>query len=265
MNKYISVFKTGFKQEKDAIFDMFMRCVIYFMITYVLIQLWNYIYGEGGTSNVINGYSLNQMLWYLIMGECLVNSARCNQITRTISNEIKTGSIAYKLNKPYNYYLYSISTFMSKSCFMVLFTLPTALIMGGIFVGIPQSFTITQILPCLLIFMLAILLSWCIYGVVGLIAFWVQDSTPFYWIVSKTFMLLGMFFPVEFFPGWLQPFIRYSPIYSIMSGPSSLVANFSWEMFAKILISQGVWIAIIISIGLLIFKLGKRKVTSNGG
>ena len=103
------------------------------------------------------------------------------------------------------------------------------------------------------------------YGAVGLIAFWVQDSTPFYWIVSKLFMLLGMFFPVEFFPTWLQPIIKFSPIYSIMSGPASLVANFSWKLFGEILLSQAIWIAIIIAIGLLVFKLGKRKVTSNGG
>ena len=78
-------------------------------------------------------------------------------------------------------------------------------------------------------------------------------------------MLFGMFFPVEFFPTWLQPIIRFSPVYSVMSGPSSLVANFSWELFATVAISQVVWIAIIIGMGLLIFKLGKRKVTSNGG
>ena len=265
MNKYFSVFKTGFKQEKDAIFDMFMRCIIYFIITYIFIQLWGYIYGEGGTNQIINGYSLNQMIWYLILSECIANSTKCAQISRSMTNEIKTGSIAYKLNKPYNYYLYSISAFMSKSCFTILFTVPTALIMGGIFVGIPASFTCAQILPCFVAFMFAIFLSWCIYGVVGLIAFWVQDSTAFYWIVSKSFMLLGMFFPVEFFPTWLQPIIRYSPIYSIMSGPASLVANFSWGLFARVLISQTIWTAIVIAIGLLVFKLGKRRVTNNGG
>ena len=96
MNKYFSVFKTGFKQEKDAIFDNIMRCIVYFLITYIMIQLWSYIYGEGGTSKVINGYSLSQMIWYLIISECLINSLRSSQITKTITNEIKTGSIAYK-------------------------------------------------------------------------------------------------------------------------------------------------------------------------
>ena len=230
-----------------------------------MIVLLKYIYGESGTGQIINGYSLNQMIWYLIISECLVNSAKCSQISKTITNEIKTGSIAYKLNKPYNYYFYSISSFMAKSCFMILFTVPTAVLMGLIFVGLPASFTIAQILPCLLVFLFATFLSWCFYGAVGILAFWVQDATPFHWIFSKLFMLFGMFFPIEFFPKGIQPIIRYSPVYSIMSGPSSLVANFSWNAFFEIIISQVIWCIIIIFIGLLIFNLGKRKVTSNGG
>ena len=101
MSKYWTVFKMSFKQEKDTIFDTFTRCIMYFLLCYILIQLWGYIYG-GGKQAIINSYTLEQMLWYLIVGECIVNSAKCNQITRSISNEIKSGSIAYKLNKPYN-------------------------------------------------------------------------------------------------------------------------------------------------------------------
>ena len=189
MNKYLTVFKTGFKQEKDAVFDNIVRSIIFCIIMYILVQLWSFIYGDNGTSAVINGYSLNQMIWYLIIGECIVNSARTSSITREITNEIKTGSIAYKLNKPYNYYLYSISSFMAKSFFMMLFTIPTAVLIGVIFVGVPDSFTWTQIIPCLIVFLMSILLNWCIFGVVGILAFWVQDSTPYYWIVSKLFML----------------------------------------------------------------------------
>ena len=264
MNKYLGIFKTSFKQESDAIFDTLFRCVMYTLFTYVLIELWSYIYGEGA-QDLINGYTLVQMLWYLIIGECLVNTTKCAQITRDISNEIKSGSIAYKLNKPYNFYLYSISSFMAKTCFTALFTIPTAIVIGIIFAGIPATFTPVQILPCILVFIFSTFISWCLYGVIGLIAFWTQDSTPYYWVVSKTFLLLGTFFPIEFFPGWLQPIIRFSPIYSITSGPSGLVAAFSWSSFATILLSQIIWCSIILLIGICLFNLGRRRVTSNGG
>ncbi|MBE5736680.1 MAG: hypothetical protein E7356_04965 [Clostridiales bacterium] len=265
MNKYITVFKTGFKQEKDAIFDTLMRCIIFFVIMYVMIQLWSFIYGDSGTSQIINGYSLNSMIWYLLIGECIINSARTNKIVRGISNEIKTGGITYKLNKPYNYYLYTISDFMSKSAFLVLFTVPTTIIIGLVFVGVPDGFVWYTIFPCALAIIMSIVISWAMYGIVGLLAFWIQDATPLYWVVSKTVMLLGMFFPVDFFPTWLQPVIKYSPIYSLMSGPASLVAQFSWENFGRVIMAQSVWLVVILCLGLLVFKIGKRRVASNGG
>jgi len=76
---------------------------------------------------------------------------------------------------------------------------------------------------------------------------------------------LGMFFPVDFFPTWLQPVIKYSPIYSLMSGPASLVAQFSWENFGRVIMAQSVWLVVILCLGLLVFKIGKRRVASNGG
>ena len=265
MNKYFGVFKTSFKQEKDTLFDTVMRAITFFIIMYIFLQLWGYIYGENGTSQVINGYSLAQMIWYLTIGELITFTAKHSQITRAISKEIISGSIAYKLNKPYNYYLYNITTFMAKSCFALIFMLPVAVLIGGVFVGFPSTFVVAQILPCIISILLSHLLNWCLFAIVGLLGFWCQDASPFDWIVSKFLMLLGMFFPIEFFPSWLQPAIRYSPIYSIMSGPASLVANFSWELFGQVILSQIVWIVILILIGLGLYNIGKRKVVSNGG
>ena len=78
-------------------------------------------------------------------------------------------------------------------------------------------------------------------------------------------MLLGLFFPIEFYPTWLQPIIKYSPIYSMMSGPATLVANFSWWGFLEIFLSQLIWGILVILLGLLVYRLGKRKVAANGG
>jgi ABC-2 type transport system permease protein len=265
MGKYLSVFCTSFKQEKDTILDKMTRCIGYFVIIFIFVQLWGYIYGESGPNQVINGYTLPQMLWYLLITEFIYYIARSKQITVVISNEIKSGSIAYKLNKPYNYYLYCLSQFFAKSIFGILFMLPVTLIIGVLLVGTPSTFCMEQILPCLLVSLLVGFLTWAIYGVVGLIAFWTQDSTPYYWVVSKFFMIFGLFFPISFFPIWLQPIITYSPIFALMSGPASLVANFSWELFGQVLLSQVVWISISLVLGLWMFNKGKKKVTSNGG
>ncbi len=265
MAKYLCVFRTSFKQEKDTIFNTILKALTFVLIIYIFLQLWQYIYSQGGSGQIIKGYNMGQMIWYLIITELITFSAKTNQIVRSISSEIRTGSISYKLNKPYNFLFYSISNFMAKSCMSLLFLLPVAIVMGIVFVGLPSTFIWAQIIPCVLVIFGSIFISWSVYAIVGLIAFWVQNANPFYWIVSKIFMLLGLFFPIDFYPVWLQPIIKYSPIYSIMSGPATLVSNFSWWGFLEIVISQVVWAIVVLLIGQFVFKLGKRRVTSNGG
>lgn len=265
LNKYFSIYKTSFKQEKDSIVNYFFRAINFFIIIFIFVQLWSYIYGENGTNQIINNYSLQQMIWYLIFSEMIYFSARTSLITKDISNEIKSGNLSYKINKPYNFYLYEICNFMAKSCFALIFFIPVAILIGFIFVGSIPNFTWLQILPCIISILFSVLINWIIYASVGMISFWTQDATPFGWIVTKLFMLLGLFFPLDFFPTWLQPIIFYSPIYSIFSGPATLVADFSWDLFASIIISQISWSVIIIILGLMIYNLGKKKVVSNGG
>ena len=78
-------------------------------------------------------------------------------------------------------------------------------------------------------------------------------------------MLFGLFFPPEFFPTWLQPFIEMSPVYAMMSGPCKLMAQFSWDLFIKVSISQVVYIAFFIALGGVIYKFGTKKVNVHGG
>lgn len=265
MNKYALVFKTSFKQEKVTAFDTVLRAISFVLVAFILIQLWSYIYGDGGVNQVINGYSLEQMLWYLLVTEAIHFSARNQRIVTTIGNEVKSGSIAYKVNKPYNFYLYNITTFMANSSWTFLFIGTGALIVGFGLVGFADSFVFYQIIPCIISIFCSFLLIWALHGIMGLVSFWVEDATPFNWILSKFLMLFGVLFPVEFFPKTIQTIITYSPIYSIFSGPAKLVANFSWDLFFQVFISQIVWSVILVAIGLLVYSKGKKKVNVNGG
>ena len=128
-----------------------------------------------------------------------------------------------------------------------------------------KNFSVFYIVPLLISLILAVFLTCIIYGAVGLLSFWIEEATPFTWIIQKFQMLFGLFFPPEFFPVWLQPIIEYSPVYAMMSGPCKLMANFSWDLFLKVSISQAVYILLFLVIGLLIYKLGTKKVNVHGG
>ena len=265
MNKYLGIYNTSFRQESKTIANSLTSVVSFVVIIYIFQQLWQFIYGGNGGGTLINGYSLQMMIWYMIMAEILMYAVNARGTTKAFSNDIKSGKIAYQLNKPYNYYMYQISSSMGQIMWKLIFLVPTAIIMGLILLGPIVGFSVAYVIPLILSLLLAVLLTCVIYGTVGLLAFWIEEATPFTWIVQKFQMLLGLFFPPEFFPAWLQPIINYSPVYAMMSGPCKLLANFSWDLFLKVSISQIAWLTVFIGLGLILYKTGTKKVNVHGG
>lgn len=265
MNKYLMVLKTSFKQESKTFTNSIVAVVSFFVIIYIFSELWGYIYGGSGVGSLINGYTLEMMIWYMIAAEILMYALNCRAVTRAFGNDIKTGRIAYQLNKPYNYYGYQIANqcgaFIWKLCFLV----PAGLGIGFLLLGPITDFSAVFIAPVLLVLLLAALLTCVVYGAVGLLSFWIEEATPFTWIIQKFVMLFGLFFPPEFFPGWLQPVITYSPVFALISGPGKLLASFSWELFLQTVTIQAVYLTVFFFAGYLLFTYGTRKVNIHGG
>jgi ABC-2 type transport system permease protein len=201
----------------------------------------------------------------MIMAEILMYAVNARGVTRAFGNDIKSGKIAYQLNKPYNYYLYQVSSSIGEFSWKLIFLVPTGMVMGLLLLGPIPNFSFAYILPIFISMFLAVILTGIIYGTIGLLSFWIEEATPFTWIVQKFQMLFGLFFPPEFFPVWLQPIITYSPVYAMMSGPCKLLANFSWELFAKVTVSQVAYLIVFILLGLFIYNKGTKKVNVHGG
>ena len=265
MNKYFAVFKTSFKQESKTIANTITATLSFFVIIFIFNELWGYIYGGSGVGSLINGYSLKMMMWYMVGAEILMYAFNARHVTNDYGRDIKTGRIAYILNKPYSYFGYRIATTTGAFSWKLIFLLPTSLIIGLIIVGPIENFSFLHLIPIIFSIYFATFVSAIMYGIIGLLSFWVEESTPFTWILQKFNMLLGLFFPPEFFPTWLQGFINYSPIFSTVAGPSKLLANFSWELFAQVTASQAVYCVVFLVLGSIIYKSGSRKVTNNGG
>lgn len=265
MTKYFSVFKTSLRQETKTFADLLTSIISFAVIIYIFKMLWDFIYGGNGGGQLIYGYSLNMMIWYMIMAEILMYSVRATNVTKAFSNDIKSGKIAYQLNKPYNYYAYQVFSQSAIFIWKLIFLVPTGIIVGLLLLGSIENFSFIYIIPILFSLFLATFLTTIIYGTVGLLAFWIEEATPFTWIIQKIQMILGLFFPPEFFPFWLQPIIIYSPIYAMMSGPCKLLVDFSWDLFLQVSISQISYIILFVAIGLILYKFGIKKVNVNGG
>ena len=264
MRKYMYVFGSTFKTKSTTIFDTLLSMIGYIIMSFVLVELWSYVYGAEGYS-VINGFSMSQTLWHLVVAEFITSCIRGKAWVKSMSADVKSGAVAYKLNKPYDYYTYSLVSSFSEGMWIFAFYLPLCFILGGLLVGDFSVISLVGVVPSILTCILSVLLSCVLYSIIGLSSFWVEDATPFSWILQKVCFMCGLLFPVEFLPEAIRPIIYYSPIYGVYSGPSRLIANFSWEQFGLVVLSQVAWIVVLYIIGRLIFSRAKRKVNVNGG
>jgi ABC-2 type transport system permease protein len=101
---------------------------------------------------------------------------------------------------------------------------------------------------------------------IGLLAFWFEDTVPFFWIYQKIMLTVGgTMLPLEFFPVWLAAIARLLPFAAAIYVPARLFVAFSWEGFFGLVALQGVWLALL-GIGLaLLFDHASRHVQVHGG
>jgi len=264
MRKYTHIFKTSIKQESKTYRNTIIMAINFIVIIYIFIQMWTYIYGNNDGQGIV-GFTLPMMLWYLIIAETIQYCTDSRYVVKFMSNDVRSGKIAYMITRPYNYFSYQLTNHFAGSLFRAFFIFITGLIIGLTIVGTIPNFSTVGLLLGLLSLVLAIFLQCTIYTLVGMLAFWVENAQPYYWIVSKLFLLLVLFFPPEIFGGLAQDIIIYSPFNAAMAAPARLFVNFSWELFYQTMIIQAAYLVLFIALGIFMFKKGTKKVNVYGG
>ena len=263
MKKYFYIFKLNIMSSLQYSANVIMGFFSYFIIIFILMNMWQYMYSD--TSQLIHGYSVNQMVWYVIFTEILYFSIGGRELCNQISNDIRSGNIVYNLNKPYNYVGYILSSHFGEVAVKGLLYSFAGISIGTILLGYIPGFQIISIPLILLVSFFAIVINSSFLICIGLVSFWIEDSGPFYWVYSKFILVLGVIFPIEYFPKALQPFLTYSPIYVITYGPAKLFVDFSFWVFVKVLFAQVIYVFIACSLCFYIYKKGVKKLNVNGG
>ena len=110
---------------------------------FVFMNLWQYMYSDG--TQIINGYTFEQMIWYILVTEVLWYGTRNKKLTDEISKDIKTGNIAYNINKPYNYVFYIIAKHLGEITIRLILFVIVGIIIGLSFIGPIQNFQFINI------------------------------------------------------------------------------------------------------------------------
>ena len=263
MKKYLFIIKTQIMSNLQYVFNIVFGFIGYFIMLFILFNLWKYLYSD--PNELINGYNMNQMTWYVIITEILWMTLGGRKLCNKISQDVKSGNITYNINKPYNYIGYCLSTHLGDIFVKGFIYTLLGMLTGLLFLGSFPKITFINIGVVLITSILATIISILLITSIGLISFFIEDSGPLYWVYSKIILVLGTIFPIEYFPGIVQKILNFSPVYVVSYGPAKLFVDFSWDKAISIVLAQIIYIVIAYSICNLIYKRGVKRINVNGG
>ncbi len=263
MRKYLYIYKATLMESLQYILNILLGFVSFFIILFIFFNLWDYIYSD--SQNIIGGYTIKQMIWYVTITEIMWFGTRNTTLTAQVSNDIKSGAIAYGINKPYNYMFYIAARHLGEITLKFFLFTGVGILIGLFFTGRLTGFRVLYLPFMAITVFFGILINSLIRIGISILSFWIEDSGPFHWIFDKLLIVVGTLFPVEVFPLWIQPLIKVTPIFVITYGPAKLIIDFSMEMFFNVLLVQLAYLAVTVLILTILFRRGVAKLNVNGG
>jgi ABC-2 type transport system permease protein len=260
LRKYARILWFSARDQFAYLPAFLVRNLFFVVIVFIFWSLWRVVFAGKA---VIAGLTLVQTLWYLTFTETV---ELCKgRIFVQVQEEVKDGTLAVMLCKPYSYALFHLSRAMGESMVKILPILAEGALLGILIVGPLPGYLLSLPLGIVLI-VAGLLLTNLWMLLLGLIAFWTEEVSPFYWIVQKlVFILGGLFIPIDLFPAWLGGIARWLPFAFSAYWPAYAIVSGSGRAFLTGLLGAAAY-TVVLGCGVaLLFALGRRRVHAQGG
>ena len=262
MKKYWTITQISFRNRNVYLAEVLARSLFLVIVLFIFFQLWSKVYSGMGMRTVA-GFSRGDMLWYLMVTQVLLISFP--KMEMVINEEIRSGAIAYQLNKPYDYINYQLATYWGDLLARFLLTAAVGILTAWLCIG-SMHLDVAHLPLFLLVFIGSQLLNFAIMMAIALLAFVVEDAMPFVWIKHKLlFTIGGLMIPVTVFPSFLQQLCLWLPFSNILYGPATLAIHFRWDTFWHVLIAQLAWFAVCMAIARWLYAALVRRLDIQGG
>jgi ABC-2 type transport system permease protein len=262
LRKYAWIGLTSARSNLAYLGEVATRVIFLGVILYIFLQLWRATYAQTGATQ-LGGLTLTQMLWYLAMTESIILSGP--RVAQEVDQDVRTGALSIQLIRPLSYPLYRLwNTLGERITRFVLNALVGATI-ALLFVGpIPLSLAgLALFVPVLL---LAFVLDFLGHFLIGLAAFWLEDTSGLMLIYTRVTMILGgMLLPIELFPDSWQPLIKALPFASIVYGPARMFIHPDLAYLGELVLRQGVAILLFAVAMALVYRVALKRIHAQGG
>jgi ABC-2 type transport system permease protein len=262
MTRYGFVLWTAARQQWVYRAELAMRAVQMVLFMGVFMALWTTAFGISGRAE-LEGYSLVDMVWYLAMTETITLSS--SRVFVEISEDVKAGNLVYTLARPLSYPWYQVANSLGNSTPRFALNLLMAATVVGLGMG-QVGGSLSGLLAFLGMAALALLLDALVAVLIGLLAFWIEEVMPAFWIYQKLlFTVGGLFLPLEMFPDWLRRVAGWLPFQFITYVPARAFVAFEPGFVLRAVAGQVAYVVALTALVALVWGQARRRLVVHGG
>jgi ABC-2 type transport system permease protein len=258
LTKYGAFARIAVSHARSNRGELYGRMAFFAVILGVFSSLWR----ATGETGLALGSDPRVFVWYLAGTEWILLSAPL--IHLDIQDAIRRGDVVYELGRPVSY----VGARLAEGLGVLVARAPllglTAFACAFGFTGwTPSIGVIATMLP---IGLVASGLLTALYLGIGLLAFWVEDVTPVYWVWQKLlFVFGGLMLPLGLYPEAMQRIAGLTPFPAILAGPASLVLDGQSVAPAALVANLLIWsVVTTLCVGWM-FRRAVERMALNGG
>jgi ABC-2 type transport system permease protein len=256
--KYLAFSRITTSQARRERGELYGRVAFFAVILGVFSSLWHAV-AEAGMPVATDGRAL---VWYLAATEWITLSAP--PIHLEIQEAIRRGDVVYRLGHPASYVTAEFAASLGVLAVRAPVLGLTAFLCAYVFTGwVPPAIAIAMVVPFGLV---AATLLTALHLWIGLLAFWLHDVSPVYWVWQKLmFILGGLMLPLALYPELIQRIAAFTPFPVLLAGPASFVLENGSVAPGALARNLGIWSCLTGVAVSWTFRRATTAMTINGG
>ncbi len=267
LKKYMYSLGLGVKETMAYRADFWLGLVSAAFPITIQFFMWQALFKGAGTGELF-GRDYGQMLAYSVSAAILWRLLRTG-FEYDINEDIKNGGLSKYVIRPVGYLPYRLCCFVGQKLGVLLGGLSLmALALAGVglyFHASPVNlYGVLMFLPTLLG---ALILNFLIFFCVGMWAFWLSEIGFLFEAVRIVIVVLsGGIFPLEIFGDTVCGLLKFLPFaYAVGFPVDVLVGTVHGPAVITGLLSQMIWIGLMLVISGYLWNLGSKKFLAAGG
>jgi ABC-2 type transport system permease protein len=230
----------------------------------ILLAMYGRIWALVGQKGSLGRFARADLVWYLAITEWIALSLP--PIHLEIEADVRSGNVAYLLTRPISYFWLRVAeglgTLLVRMFVLGLFGFGIAYALSG---GLAAG-GLLALLCGALTAVVAATLNLIFSAIIGLSAFFIEDTSPLYWVWQKmAFVFGGLMFPLDMYPETVRSIANATPFPSLLYAPGRIAIGAELAFLWQTTLLLAGWLAVAIVSAHVAYKRALKALEINGG